>query len=320
MFTVNAGRPAGARCAIVLCADDNYQPYAMAALQQISDLAPDHGFDLCLCNSDAMPQIPASLSHLDVRACHVLVGDVFAGLRLDAGRTHDVYLRLALPAAFSNDYDRILYMDSDIFIQGGDFAGLLAVDMGAHAIGAVRDNIQWRTPGRRARQFRRLGMPARPYFNAGVLLMDVARYNEQDILARCMELGRTHADRMIRHDQNLYNGVLQGDWAELSPVWNWQYTWASRLLEGMADANLVHFIGSKKPWNHTGGELPLRFRRSYRRFLAQHFPDRALPQEDGVRPGINGPFLRKALLKHLVTQGAMSRYLSRFDDDLTVYR
>ena len=32
---------------------------------------------------------------------------------------------------------------------------------------AVRDNIQWRTPRRRPEQFRRLGLPAAPYFNSG---------------------------------------------------------------------------------------------------------------------------------------------------------
>ena len=62
-------------------------------------------------------------------------------------------------------------------MQGGDFAALLGVDLGARVLGAVRDNMQWRTPSRRPEQFRRLRLPASPYFNAGVLLIDVERFN-----------------------------------------------------------------------------------------------------------------------------------------------
>ena len=261
---------------------------------------------------------PAGLAPHGFRACRIDTGGAFAGLRLDPGRTEVVYLRLALPAAFAGEYRRLLYLDGDIFVQGGDFAALLGVDLGARVLGAVRDNMQWRTPGRRPEQFRRLRLPASPYFNAGVLLIDVERFNAAELMQRCVDFGRTHRAQMIRHDQNLLNGTLQGDWAELSPVWNWQYTWASRLFETMADPHIVHFIGPKKPWKHTGGEFPLRFRRAYRGFLAAHFPEAPPIGEDGVAPMTNLAFLRRSLLKHLVSAHKMAAYLARFPDDLTV--
>lgn len=319
MFEVTATRPARHKSAIILCCDANYLPFALCALEQIAALHPDRDFDLCLCNSASRPDVPESLSHLDVRICHIDIGGVFAGLRLDPGRTADIYLRLALPAAFEQDYDRILYMDSDIFVQGGDFSALLKVDMKGHAVGAIRDNIQWRTPTRRPEQFKRLNIPTAPYFNAGILMMDVGAYNARDILGQCLKIGRENADRMIRHDQNLYNVVLKGDWAEFSPVWNWQYTWASRLTETLADANVIHFIGNRKPWKHVGGEFPLRFRRHYRAFLAVHFPDFAMSSDDGIPPAQNETFIRKMLVKHLLSCRPMARYLRRFDSDLTVH-
>ena len=122
--------------------------------------------------------------------------------------------------------------------------------------------------------FRRLGLGPAPVFNSGVLLIDVAAFNAQDVLERCLAFGASHPPARIGLDQDLLNAVLHGGWAELSPVWNWQYTWASRLFEAMADAHVVHFIGPKKPWTHERGELPLRFRRAYRRFFAAHFPRR----------------------------------------------
>lgn len=312
-------RPPSADTAVVFACDGKYRRYAYLAAAQIAARHPGRDFDICICSSDVLPAVPPGLVHHRLRACRVGTGDAFAGLRLDAGRTDVVYMRLALPAAFAREYRRLLYVDADVFVQGGDFGRLLALDLGTRTLGAVRDNMQWRTPLRTPPQFRRLGIAARPYFNAGVLLIDVARYNETELMSRCVAFGRQHRDRMIRHDQNLLNGVLQGDWAELSPVWNWQYTWASRAFETMADANIVHFIGPKKPWNHTGGQFPLRFRRAYREFLAAHFPEAEPIGPDGMAPMANAAFLRKSFAKHLLSVGKMSAYLGRFETEFTVF-
>lgn len=317
-ISVQSSRPAAARQAVVFCCNAAYLPFALHAAAQIAALSPDRRFDICLCCSEAWLDVPEALAPLDLRICRIDVGNVFDGLRLDANRTHDVYLRIALPEALAPDYDRILYLDSDIFVQGGDFAALLALHLGGHAIGAVRDNIQWRTPDRRPEQFKRLGLPAARYFNAGVLLMDVPAYNAARLMERCLDLGRREAARMIRHDQNLYNAVLQGDWAELSPMWNWQYSWAARLFEPTRHPHIVHFIGTLKPWADREGQFSPRFARSFDAFLARHFPGR---ERRPVSPGIlpDHPFMRRMLLKHFLSASKLSRYLSRFPSDLTVH-
>jgi hypothetical protein len=310
--------PVGDRAVVFAC-DGQYARFAMVAAEQIARLHPERDFDICLCYMDERPPEPPGLARLGIRYCRLTTDDLFDGLRLDAGRTQVVYLRLALPEALARDYRRLLYLDADVFVQRGDFRALMAVDLGPHPIAAVRDNAQWRTPRRRPRQFRRLGIGAAPYFNAGVMLIDVAGYTDAGVLERCVEIGRAHSAVMIRHDQNLLNAVLRGDWAELSPLWNWQYTWASRLTEAMEDANIVHFIGPRKPWNHDRGEFPLRFRRAYRAFMAEHFPDQPVGP-DGTLPHANRAFLRKMLVKHLWSLGRTCDYLDRFPDDLTVIR
>lgn len=316
---LEASTPPRAERAIVFACDGQYARYAMLAAEQIARLHPARDFDICLCYMDDRPPEPASLAHLGVRYCRVTTGDLFDGLRLDPGRTQVVYLRLALPAAFAGEYRRLLYLDGDVFVQGGDFGALLGVDLGSHAIGAVRDNSQWRTPARRPKQFKVLGVEGAPYFNAGVMLIDVAGFNAQGILGSCVRIGRENRDVMIRHDQNLLNATLKGDWAELSPKWNWQYTWASRLFEAMEDANVVHFIGPRKPWKDERGEFPLRFKRAYRAFMAAHFPDHPVGP-DGTLPHENPAFLRRMLVKHLLALGKTCAYLDRFPDDLTVVR
>ena len=318
-ISLEASAPARADRAMVFACDEGYAPFALMAAERIAALHPERDFDICLC-SDGDLSVPASLARLGVRLCRVTTDGAFAGLRLDPGRTEVVYLRLALPAAFAGEYRRLLYYDADIVVQSGDFSALMAVNLGEHVLGAVRDNTQWRSPGRRPEQFRRLGIRAAPYFNAGMLLIDVARWNDSDLMGRCVAFGRQHREKMIRHDQNLLNGTLRGDWAELSPVWNWQYTRSTMLFEAMEDAHVVHFINPKKPWTHVGGQLPPRFRAACRAFLAAHYPERPQVGPDRHAMHENRKYMRSVLARHLMAVGSFCDYLDRFESDLTVVR
>lgn len=309
--------PAGADKAVIFACDGNYAPFALFAAARIDALSPGRDFDIVLASMQPIA-VPPGLARHRVRSCRVETGGVFAAMRLDARRTEASYLRLALPAAFGGDYRRLLYLDADVFIQGGDFSALLGVDLGGRPLAAVRDNQQWRTPLRRPRSFQRLGLAAVPYFNSGVQLIDTAAFNGQQVLERCLAFAAEHPPEQIGLDQELINAVLLGGWAELSPVWNWQYTWASRLSEAMVGANVVHFIGSKKPWTHDQGELPLKFRRAYRAFLAEHYPERPPVGPDGVQPLRDRGFFLRMLAKHMLAAGPMAAYLGRFEDDLTV--
>lgn len=304
--------------AIVFACDANYAPYALFAAVQIAELFTDRDFDICLCAmGEDLPE-SASLSHHGFRMVRIGAEGVFTGLNLDARRTEAAYLRLALPAAFVDEYRRVLYLDSDVYIRGGDFSALLDLPLGGRAVAAVRDNIQWRSPNRRPEQFRLLGLPTSRYFNSGLLLIDVPAFNASGLLARCLAFAKAHEGRMIGHDQNLLNCVLRGDWGELHPVWNWQYTRASMLFEAMEGAHMLHFIGAKKPWNHSSGALPPGLRRDYRDFFTRHFPDREQIAAIGARPHQNRKYLRRLLWRHFLAIGGFCDYLDRFENEWSV--
>ncbi|WP_420023083.1 glycosyltransferase family 8 protein [Cereibacter azotoformans] len=315
-LNVEASRPARARQAVIFCCDRNYYPYAMFAAAQIAGRHPDRGFDICIASLEAIEE-PHSLSELAVRHCTIDAAHLFADFGLDDRRTAVTYLRLVLPEAFSEDYDRILYLDSDIYIQGGDLAALLALPLAARPLAAVRDNKQWRTPSRRMVDFDRLGLPQRPYFNSGVLLFDVPAFRAANLLQEALRIGRSQGRQLVRHDQSLLNAAVLGNWAELSPSWNWQYTWSSRLFAAMLGPNIIHFIGRCKPWCDPDNLLSPQFARDLQIFLARHFPDHPpLPLGPGMLP--DSLAMRRMLMKHLLSSGRLARYLERFPSDLTV--
>ena len=311
--SVESDRPARHRHAVVFCCDDNYLPYAAFAAAQLAALAPERDFDIVIC-ADTPLDLPATL---DLRRCAIDAGGMFDGFGLDARRTVSTYLRLAVPEALAPDYDRILYLDSDVFLRGGDFGALLRVNLHGRPAAAVRDNQQWRSPGRHPADLRALGLSNGAYFNAGVMLIDVKAWRESGMLDRALSFGARHAGRMQHKDQTLLNAVLQGSWAEMSPVWNWQYTRASRLFEAMLETHVVHFIGPAKPWADPQQRLPPQFAAALAQFMERHFPNRTAPVPGAGPMAVPGG-ARALAWAHFRGAGRTERYFARFANDLTV--
>lgn len=257
--------------AVVMACDANYAPYALFLAQQIALMHPVRNFDICIFSQDVI-NIPEGLRVAGIKLEKIPGESPFRNGPNPSRHGDAAYLRLMIPPLVVGRYKRLLYLDSDIFLGGPGIDRLLAVDMLGAPIAAVRDNTQWRTPGRLVPEFKALGWASTPYFNSGVLLIDVARYQAERILEQCVQLLSANPEALQRHDQSLLNLVMKGRWTELSPVWNWQYTWSSRFFADLADPRLIHFIGARKPWRDTLNALPARYRCAYTSFVQTHYP------------------------------------------------
>jgi lipopolysaccharide biosynthesis glycosyltransferase len=305
--------------AVVLACDSNYAPYAFFVAKQIATMHPNRNFDICIFSQDVI-KAPEGLNELGVKL-EIISGDnPFSNGPYLSRHGAATYLRLLIPPLVLGRYSRLLYLDSDIFVENPGIDRLFSVDMLNAPIAAVRDNLQWRTPKRIVPEFKALGLPSIPYFNAGVLLIDVARYDAENILGQCLDLLAKHPSVLRRHDQSLLNLTLKGRWAELSPVWNWQYTWSSRFFADLAEPRLIHFIGPRKPWKDSHNALPARYRNAYATFIETNYPghkDIAAIEGDALGWPEN---LGKVFIKHLLSATAMKKYLDRFYTDLVLYR
>lgn len=316
-LALDSDRPAGARRAVAFCCDERFLPFAAFAAAQVADLVPDRDFDICICT--VRPQAPPpSLAPYGLRFCRVETGGLFDALRLDRRFVPEAYLRFALPLVMGGDYERILYLDSDVFVQGGDVRGLMGIDLGPHAVGAVRAQFQWRRPGAQPSYFKDFGLAPARCLNSGVMLIDCARFERERIRERCVAFGLEHGSRLIGHDQTLLNCVLHGAWAELAPAWNWQYSPKTALLGEMARVNVVHFIREAKPWDDPTGALAPRFADAMARFVARHFPDRP-PVPVGSGRATNAGAVRALLWAQLLAHGRTAAFLARFPTELTVH-
>jgi lipopolysaccharide biosynthesis glycosyltransferase len=186
------------------------------------------------------------------------------GLRTTSWGSPASYLPLLIPT-IARDAPMALYLDSDLLVKA-DLAALWESGRnGSDLVHAVAD-YGFRNLGEALKgdSCARLGLDGEaPYFNSGVMLMNLERWRSERIPERAFEFARDHPEAMRYTDQDALNAVIQGGWSHLDPRWNVLIGSVDRLLE-LSDAdpaekddlrrrllehpNVVHFSGPQKPW------------------------------------------------------------------------
>lgn len=272
MILYTSDTPARHRKAVVLCCDANFVKFAAFVISQITSQHPERDFDICLCSTEAI-SLPSTLDVTNLRTCQITVPDLLADAPQSDRINLSSYLRIFVPNAFSDDYNRILYLDSDIMLCGGDLSRLMdAILFEGHPIAAVRTSHQRGDMSKLMPEFKSLGIPTAPYFNAGILVIDVVRWLEMDVLSESLKVLASHPEALVMHDQSVLNIVLRDKWSELSMVWNWMYSGRFSYLIESFSPFVLHFAGVKKPWNTFSGEFPPKYPNAFRDFFLLHYP------------------------------------------------
>jgi lipopolysaccharide biosynthesis glycosyltransferase len=205
---------------IVLGIDRNYLPQAATMLTSLSAASAStmpttllHS-DLSTAEIRRLDRLRSALGWpLDVR--QVVVP---AGLPVTDWVTPATYIRLFAPVSCA-DADYVLYLDVDMLVLE-DLAPLLNITPHA-TVAAVRDHFQPTFEASQALPGYRTHAPSRtPYFNAGVLLVDVGAWHRLDVTERALRFLRDYPHHVRFWDQDALNAVLEGDWESLAPEWN----------------------------------------------------------------------------------------------------
>ena len=156
------------------------------------------------------------------------------------------FLRLCLPQIFSQKYQRLLYLDSDVLALA-DLSPLLKIDLGGKTLAAVPEIKMAHRRGVMTDYHRRvIGLPkSADYFNAGVLFFDWQKICAEHLLEKARDLLLT--GKYFKHlDQDVLNLTAQGQWLALPLKYNVDQSAASYL--NIAPA-LRHFNHAAKPWD-----------------------------------------------------------------------
>jgi lipopolysaccharide biosynthesis glycosyltransferase len=172
------------------------------------------------------------------------------------------YYRLLLARILPSEIDKIIYLDSDLVVLG-DLSKLWEIEIDNSYVLAVQDcGIPSVSAPYGIKKYEELGILAtQKYFNAGVLVMNIAKWRFEDIEVKLFKYLETYREHVQHHDQEAMNAVFAGKWVEINPQWNqtpllFTYTsWKeSPYLEldyydAVNNPYIVHFASTAKPWN-----------------------------------------------------------------------
>lgn len=258
--------------AIVLAADNNYTLAMGVVIQSILDHATRQLRFYLLAdgisgeNRRRVERLVAqSGSAASLEWLEPDLGEV-ADLHLIEGRhlSRAAFLRLLIPALLQPREARVIYLDCDVLVRA-DLGPLWHTDLAGRPMAAVRDCFVTHIGHDHGiRRHRALNLnPALPYFNSGVLLMDLRQFAEQRLGEAVAQYLRSHAEALNFHDQEGLNAVLAGRWLPLDATWNvsseildlpwWEpgelrQSLAPRGEELLRQGQIMHFTGRLKPW------------------------------------------------------------------------
>jgi lipopolysaccharide biosynthesis glycosyltransferase len=182
----------------------------------------------------------------------------------------------AFPLLLSNllpeSLERVLFLDPDMLVLD-DIARIWETEISNSSVAAVVDQaIPLCSSIRGVKDRSNLGIPdTAPYFNAGVMLVNLKRWKRLNIPVRASEYFHRFSGQTDFLHQEALNAVLWDDWLPLDQRWNLVASLTGRAYGpykrfSWGPPGIVHFAGRFKPWRmRIGGP----FAALYDEFLAR---------------------------------------------------
>ncbi|PRX09383.1 UNVERIFIED_ORG: lipopolysaccharide biosynthesis glycosyltransferase [Martelella mediterranea] len=246
---------------IVLAVDDNYVPHAaVTMLSALKTSAVPSQLRFFVLNGHSISQtnrakLEALVTGAGGRLSFTDIDD--RDLRwLPLNRDYisiATYYRLVMHDYLPADVEKAIYLDADTVVVE-PLERLWAIDLEGHPVAGAPDDAG-------LHQARRLRLDAaHRYFNAGIMVFDIARFREMELTDEILAIFRAQGPFIISQDQDILNILFCNDTKLLPLCWNAgtriyrsnplepAYSEAEALEAARAPA-IVHFTDAKKPWH-----------------------------------------------------------------------
>jgi lipopolysaccharide biosynthesis glycosyltransferase len=236
-----------------------------------------------------------------------------------------VFRRLFLDEILPAHFERIVTIDSDMLIVRPGLKRLESFDLGGRPLAAAYDMIFLMDfkGDALARQFQRsrrsLGLALdTPYLNAGLMAIDRAAWRAEKLTERVTKALRDEPELYPFMEQDALNAALKGNFAPLSPRFNFMGDFFLLDLERRLEPIVLHFVNAPKPWELGSWRGEASFAENYRAwFSSSPWPDLAkspaAPPWRRTRPPLTR--LRRNFAERLSVFLAKTRFI---DGTLTV--
>lgn len=267
---------------LVCCTDQKFaMPLAVLLCSAAANISPPWRIRMCVIDGG---MTPATIEHLRKTAGRLANArleifpadpEAHGDLQIDQHLNRSCYLRLLIGSALPLDIEKVIYLDCDMIVES-NLAHLWRQEFDGEIIMAVRDfgfpTLRQGIPD--AVSLLGIGGDA-PYFNSGLMVVDLKRWREERISEQVLEYTRHFSETIRLGDQDGLNAVLFNRWKPLDLAWNVQVGSLNYLLragpwenseelvvrcdELLAHPRILHFVSGHKPW-HGGRYKPVRGR------------------------------------------------------------
>jgi lipopolysaccharide biosynthesis glycosyltransferase len=250
---------APARIPVLMCINARYAQHAAVCLVSLLENNRDSCFDIVIATTEALGEEETKLrdSLASYRNCTLTIKLFTAPPRVNLPVTKsrysiDTYTRLWAAEFFPQETDKILYLDADMVVVG-DVRELWDTDLAGRIVAAAT------IP--RSERCRALGIPEQyGYFNAGVLLIDLARWRSERLHDHLLAYIADNPDKIVDVDQDVLNACLYLRRLPLPYIWNAIVLFffdyfplgisAEELRTIQENARIIHFNSDSKPWHY----------------------------------------------------------------------
>jgi lipopolysaccharide biosynthesis glycosyltransferase len=177
------------------------------------------------------------------------------------------YYRLLISKLLPESVKKAIYLDCDIIVRSS-LSDLWNTSIDDFAIGAIYQITNWNIS-----TIKRLGYPVSfGYFNAGVLLVNLKFWRENNISEKLFEYLNKNMNVIYYHDQDALNGLLYDKCLKLPVKWNMltnffkkniltlndmnkgkivndHFDYKNQILLEIYDPIVIHFVYKPKPWD-----------------------------------------------------------------------
>jgi lipopolysaccharide biosynthesis glycosyltransferase/DNA-binding MarR family transcriptional regulator len=232
--------------------DDNYIPFLDVTIRSlIENASKEYNYKLIVLNTGLDPENVAKVKQNEQPGFEIEFVDISEQLGYIKAKLKNVYhfsivtyYRLFIASLFP-EYDKVLYLDCDLVVTG-DISELYNTELGKNILGACPEEYVQNTPEFRLYAEKALGVDPDTYVNAGVLVMNLARFRKHKIEKKFIKLITEYDFDLLDPDQAYLNYLCRGRILVLPNGWNKEPF--DIPCEGKK--NIVHYALYKKPWQY----------------------------------------------------------------------
>ena len=202
-----------------------------------------------------------------------------------------VLARLLVDKLLPKDVDKILYLDGDTIVRG-NLLELWNNDLGGKTLGMSIEPTVDRN------RIKELNIDEYPYYNSGMILINLKKWRKLDAGTRIINYYRKHDGRLFAPDQDAINGSMKDEICTVSPKYNfcnifYQYPYkfmCKRMKpldyiskevydDAVKNPVVVHYLGEERPWRVGSTH---RYKNDYKKYLEKTVW-KDTPEEQGWR-------------------------------------